>query len=121
MQNTLLANFAQNHHVEGLSTASLAALREGEMGYSIHKAKQLIKFQHRINQDVLQHSIITGNPYTAWFEKGDQNLLQIKAFLIQFSVFSNQFLVAQLNKMIHAETLESMRVSKEILANEIGV
>jgi len=121
MQNKLLANFAQNHHVEGLSTASLAALREGEMGYSINKAKQLIKFQQRINQEVLQHPIITGNPYTAWFEKGEQNLLQIKAFLIQFSVFSNQFLVAQLNKMIHAETLESMRVSKEILANEIGV
>jgi indoleamine 2,3-dioxygenase len=32
-------------------------------------------------------------------------------------VFSNQFLIAQLNKMIHAETLESMRASKEILAN----
>ena len=47
--------------------------------------------------------------------------MQIKAFIIQFSVFSNQFLIAQLNKMIHADTLESMRASKEILANEIGV
>jgi hypothetical protein len=35
-------------------------------------------------------------------------------------VFSNQFLVAQLRKMIGAETLEGMRSAKEILANEIG-
>jgi hypothetical protein len=121
MQNKLLVNFAQQNHVEGLTMASLTALREGEMGYSVNKAKRLIKFQHRINKELLGHRIITGNPYTAWFEEGEQNLLQIKAFLIQFSVFSNQFLIAQLNKMIHAETLDSMRVSKEILANELGV
>ena len=46
---------------------------------------------------------------------------QARAFLIQFSVFSNQFLVAQLQKVLNAETLEEMRASKEILANEIGV
>jgi pyrroloquinoline quinone (PQQ) biosynthesis protein C len=40
---------------------------------------------------------------------------------VQFSVFSNLFLVAQLKKMINAESLEAMRASKEILANEIGV
>src|SRR5690606_36351090 len=35
--------------------------------------------------------------------------------------FSNQFLVAQLLKMLNADTVEEMRESKEILANEIGV
>jgi len=40
---------------------------------------------------------------------------------VQFSVFSNLFLIAQLRKTINADSLESMRASKEILANEIGV
>ena len=39
----------------------------------------------------------------------------------QFSVFSQLFLVAQLQKIINAPTLEEMRDGKEILANEIGV
>ena len=39
----------------------------------------------------------------------------------RFSVFSNLFLLAQLNKIINAPTLEEMREGKEILANEIGV
>jgi hypothetical protein len=46
---------------------------------------------------------------------------QVKAFIAQFSVFSNLFLIAQLNKMINADSVEGMRASKEILANEIGV
>ncbi len=121
MQNNPLTGFAQKHHIEGLTAPSLLALSEGKMGYSIDKAKRFLEFQRRINQELLKHRVITDNPYTAWFEKGDQSLSQIKAFIIQFSVFSNQFLIAQLNKMIHAETLESMRASKEILANEIGV
>jgi hypothetical protein len=36
-------------------------------------------------------------------------------------VFSNLFLVAQLFKTINADSLQGMRASKEILANEIGV
>jgi len=121
MQDNPLADFAQKHHIENLTLPSLLALSAGHRGYSLTKAKRLLKFQHRINAELLNHRIITHNPYTVWFEQGDQSLTQIKAFIIQFSVFSNQFLIAQLNKMIHAETLESMRASKEILANEIGV
>jgi hypothetical protein len=121
MLDDYLASFAHKHHIEGLTTPSLVALREGRSPYSFHKAKQLLKFQHRINKQLLKHRVITDNAYTSWFEHGDQNLAQIKAFIIQFSVFSNQFLIAQLHKMIHADTLESMRASKEILANEIGV
>jgi hypothetical protein len=121
MPDKLLADFAQHHHIENLTAPSLMALSEGQKGYSIEKAKRFLKFQSRINRELLKHRIITDNAYTAWFEQGEQNLTQIKAFVIQFSVFSNQFLIAQLNKMIHADTLESMRASKEILANEIGV
>ena len=113
--------FAQRHHLEGLTLPSLVALTEEQEGYSVDKAKRFLAFQDRINKEMLKHRVIIRNPYTAWFEAGNQSPTQIKAFIIQFSVFSNQFLIAQLHKMIHADTLESMHASKEILANEIGV
>ncbi len=116
-----LHGFARNHHIEGLSTPSLKALNQGNPGYSIEKARKFINFQDRINEELLKHRIIEKNRYTQWFRQGQQNRAQIKAFIVQFSVFSNQFLVAQMNKMINADSLESMRASKEILANEIGV
>jgi hypothetical protein len=119
--DNILASFAQRNHLEGLTMQSLQALNDGQRGYSMGKARQFLKFQRRINNKLLKHRIITHNAYTAWFEQGNQNLQQIKEFIIQFSVFSNQFLIAQLHKMIHADTLDSMRVSKEILANEMGV
>jgi hypothetical protein len=78
-------------------------------------------FKSRLETEVLRHPIIVANPYTTWFERGEFSVDQARAFLIQFSVFSNQFLVAQLQKVLNAETLEEMRASKEILANEIGV
>ena len=46
---------------------------------------------------------------------------QAKELVKQFSVFSNLFLIAQLNKIINSPTLDDMREGKEILANEIGV
>ena len=78
-------------------------------------------FRARLERDVLSHPVIRSNPYTAWFKQGDFSPAQARAFLVQFSVFSNQFLVAQLHKVLNAETLEEMHASKEILANEIGV
>jgi hypothetical protein len=78
-------------------------------------------FKARLEAEVLSHSVIVANPYTEWFERGEFSAEQARAFLIQFSVFSNQFLVAQLHKVLNAETLEEMRASKEILANELGV
>jgi hypothetical protein len=78
-------------------------------------------FNSRLERDVLQHAVIRSNPYTAWFKHGEFSLEQARAFLVQFSVFSNQFLLAQLGKVLNAETVEEMRASKEILANEIGV
>ena len=119
--NKTLPDFSYMPAMSGLTQPSLTALNAGQKGYTVTKAKHFQQFQRRINEQLLQHRIITDNTYTHWFAEGTQNLAQIKAFIIQFSVFSNQFLIAQLNKMIHADSLENMRASKEILANEIGV
>jgi len=116
-----LESFAEQNSLRGLTAPSLMAIRDGRVGYSARRGRQFLRFQQRIVRELLQHRIITRNAYTAWFRQGAQSAAQIKAFIVQFSVFSNLFLVAQLRKMINAETIESMRASKEILANEIGV
>lgn len=116
-----LHQFSHSNGIEGLTEASLQSLMLHEAGYDIKKAKQFLRFQKRINQELLQHRVITDNKFCHWFERGEQSNEQIKAFVVQFSVFSNLFLFAQLRKMINADSLEGMRASKEILANEIGV
>ena len=65
--------------------------------------------------------MVTGNEYTKWFANGEMSLDHLRHFTVQFSVFSNQFLLAALNRVINADTLESARESKEILMNELGV
>ena len=80
-----------------------------------------MQFRRRLGREVLNHPVISANPYTQWFRDGVLSREQARAFLVQFSVFSNEFLFAQLRKMVNADTLEEMRASKEILANEIGV
>ena len=114
-----LDSFAQKNHIEGLTQATLKHLDDGS--YKMDKAEAFLAFQKRINQELLTHKVITHNAYTNWFSNANLNDAQVKGFIIQFSVFSNQFLVAQLHKMINADTIEEMRASKEILANEIGV
>jgi hypothetical protein len=84
-------------------------------------AKDFEGFKARLRREVLGHRVIFANPYTDWFARGTLSREQARAFLVQFSVFSNEFLVAQLKKMLNAETIDEMRASKEILANEIGV
>ena len=116
-----LQNFASEYRLEGLTEPSLRAILEHRTGYSIEKAQRFLDFQQRIDRELLQHPVIKKNRYTAWFSRGRQTHEQVRDFVIQFSVFSNQFLVAQLQKTINADTLEGMRASKEILANEIGV
>jgi len=70
---------------------------------------------------VSKHPIVIKNDYCEWFEKGEATVPQMQELVKQFSVFSNLFLLAQLNKIINAPTLDEMREGKEILANEIGV
>jgi len=84
-------------------------------------ASRFTKFVATCNSEFMTHSIITDNKYSAWFAQGTANRENIKHFVVQFSVFSNLFLLAQLMKVINAGTLEGMRASKEILANELGV
>jgi pyrroloquinoline quinone (PQQ) biosynthesis protein C len=121
LSKQLIEAYARNNDITGLSKPSLIAILEYRDGYSVAKAKQFLAFQNRINQELLQHPVIISNVFTAWFQQGDMSEEQIKAFVVQFSVFSNLFLLAQLQKTINADSLESMRASKEILANEIGV
>ncbi len=118
---TDLNNFAAENGIEGLTSHSLQALLSQHPGYTLAKAHRFLSFQERINQEMLRHRVISNNDYCAWFEQGQQSKEQIKAFVVQFSTFSNLFLIAQLKKTINADSLEGMRASKEILANEIGV
>ncbi|MDO9170835.1 MAG: hypothetical protein Q7W29_03290 [bacterium] len=73
------------------------------------------------NHRLMKHPVITDNAYTRWFATGEAGRADVTHMIVQFSVFSNLFLVAQLLKTINASSLEGMRASKEILANEIGV
>ncbi|MEZ0174861.1 MAG: hypothetical protein AB9Q20_11175 [Candidatus Reddybacter sp.] len=114
-------DFIETNHLAGLSAGSTQALLENRPHYSIAKAQYFLHFQQRINKELLGHSVIKDNAYAAWFAKGEFSQQQARDFIVQFSVFSNLFLIAQLKKTINADTLEGMRASKEILANEIGV
>jgi hypothetical protein len=78
-------------------------------------------FVDTCNRELMTHPVITDNAYCKWFASGAADRNDVKHFIVQFSVFSNLFLIAQLMKVINAGSLEGMRASKEILANEIGV
>ena len=52
---------------------------------------------------------------------GEATDAELAHFVRQFSVFSNQFLVAALLRVINAPTLQQARSAKEILMNELGV
>jgi len=78
-------------------------------------------FLKTVEAEFLNHPIVVGNHYSRWFARGEATLPELRHFTVQFSVFSNLFLIAQLKKMLNADCLESMRAAKEILANELGV
>jgi len=79
------------------------------------------KFKERIEKELFTHPIIVNNEYCKWFNSGNLEKDDIVEFTKQFSVFSNQFTIAQLNKVINSSTLEEMHDAKEILMNELGV
>ncbi len=78
-------------------------------------------FRGKVADIVSNHAVVAANPYTAWFSKGEATLCEVRYLTVQFSVFSHQFIEAQLRKVINAADLESYRRSKEILLNELGV
>ncbi|MGH2706381.1 MAG: hypothetical protein ACRDJ4_15235, partial [Actinomycetota bacterium] len=78
-------------------------------------------FRERVDEVVLHHPVVTNNLYTKWFSKGEATRAGVRHLAVQFSVFSHQFVAAQLRKVINAADLETYRAGKEILMNELGV
>jgi hypothetical protein len=78
-------------------------------------------FKLTIEKAFMGHPVVVRNAYTKWFSRGEISPDELRQFTVQFSVFSNQFLLAALSRVINADTLESARESKEILLNELGV
>lgn len=121
LQDETLLAFAREQAIEDLSEPTLEKLLSAEPGYTLHRAKDFLIFQNRLNEELLSHAIITQNDYTQWFQSGTQTPKQMRDFVQQFSVFANLFLIAQLKKVINAPDIDSMRDGKEILMNELGV
>jgi hypothetical protein len=94
-------------------------LSQGEL--TVTQVVDYQDFLEEVERVLLHDSIIVHNPYTRWFQTGVATDAQLKHFIRQFSVFSNQFLVAALLKAINAPTLQQSRASREILLNELGV
>lgn len=94
-------------------------LRQGSLSRA--QAVDFQFFLDDVDRQLLHHRIITGNAYTRWFSQGLATDLELRHFIRQFSVFSNQFLVAALLKVINAPTLGQSRAGREILLNELGV
>ena len=114
-------NAAADGSINDLTAFSMALQARIESGEISPKQVQDYRgFMQEVADRFMQHPIITDNSYCKWFAHGDVSIEHLRHFIVQFSVFSNLFLIAQLKKMINAQTLEAMRASKEILANEIG-
>jgi hypothetical protein len=94
-------------------------LQRGEL--TEEQVESFREFLDRVERDLLHHRIITDNAYTRWFRDGQATNAELVHFVRQFSVFSNQFLVAALLRVINAPTLQQARTAKEILMNELGV
>jgi len=102
-----------------LSGETTERVKRGEI--SREKVSAYERLLARIEGELLPHSIIVNNGFTRWFKDGQFDTEDLRHFLVQFSVFSNLFIEAQLKKVINAPTLEAMHASKEILMNELGV
>jgi hypothetical protein len=107
------------HHELGISERIEDRLRRGELTQK--QVDAFSQFLTDVDRDLLHHRIILDNAYTRWFQRGEATDGQLRHFVKQFSVFSNQFLVAALLRVINAPSLQQARAAKEILLNELGV
>jgi hypothetical protein len=96
-----------------------ARLDAGEL--SADQVESFRQFLVDVERELLSHRILHDNPYCQWFRQGQADDQELRHFIQQFSVFSNQFLIASLLKIINAPTLEQARAGKQILLNELGV
>lgn len=78
-------------------------------------------FRARVEEVVNNHPVVVDNTYTKWFAGGDASRDEVRHLAVQFSVFSHEFVEAQLRKVINSPSLEEYRAGKEILMNELGV
>lgn len=78
-------------------------------------------FGDTVRSLVARHPVVVANTYTQWFATGAATDDEVRHLTVQFSVFSHQFLEAQLRKVINAADLQTYRAGKEILMNELGV
>src|SRR4051794_21799161 len=115
MSQTLTAGPGKLHVSERVEQK----LRDGEL--TAGQVDEFRDFLAEVERDLLGQRVLTDNAYTRWFQKGEATDQELRHFVRQFSVFSNQFLVAALLKVINAPSLQQMRQSKEILMNELGV
>lgn len=83
--------------------------------------ENLEAFKSVVRKELFTHPVITDNPFTSWFARGEADEEQVADLLVQFSVFSNHFLVLQVKRMVNAGTLEGERCARNILMNECGV
>lgn len=108
-----------NAHSLTISPRIQARLNNGELSRS--QVNEFQDFLNQVDRVIFQHRILTDNAYTRWFQAGNATDEELQYFIRQFSVFSNQFLVAALLKVINSPTLQQSRASREILLNELGV
>jgi hypothetical protein len=87
----------------------------------VRTSGDLARFRSRVEALVHQHPVVVDNAYTRWFATGSADRDEVRHLTVQFSVFSHQFLEAQLRKVLNAADLDSYRAGKEILMNELGV
>lgn len=87
----------------------------------VRTSGDLARFRSRVEALVHHHPVVVDNAYTRWFAAGSADRDEVRHLTVQFSVFSHQFVEAQLRKVLNAADLESYRSGKEILMNELGV
>ncbi|MGC8641802.1 MAG: hypothetical protein ACP5XB_18195 [Isosphaeraceae bacterium] len=75
---------------------------KGELTNS--QADAFREFLDRVQHELFRHRVITDNAYTHWFRDGQASHAGLRHFVRQFSVFSNQFLVAALLRVIEPTT-----------------
>jgi len=105
----------------GLAVSDRILGREARGELSHAQVEAFRDFLAEVDRDLMRHRVVTGNVYTRWFREGDATDDELRHFIKQFSVFSNQFLLAALLRVINAPSLQQARASKQILMNELGV
>lgn len=74
-------------------------LRRGEL--TAAQVGDFRDFLAEVDRDLMHHRIILDNPYCRWFRQGKATDQELRHFIRQFSVFSNQFLFAALARVIN--------------------